>query len=63
MSKDSAKGPDVAPNLSEYELVEEFRRRAEEYNRLHMSTPEKAKATLQRTGILTKSGKLAKPYR
>lgn len=53
----------LPPVASEYDLVQEFHARAKEFHRLYMSTPEKAKETLHRIGILTKSGNLAKPYR
>lgn len=52
-----------ARSATESDPVEEFRRRAEAYNRLYMATPEQARETLHRIGILTKSGKVAKNYK
>lgn len=61
--KTSPPSPRVSPASSDREMVQEFQARAKEYQRLYMSTPEEARQTLHRIGILTKSGNLAKPYR
>lgn len=62
MGKIISKAPERA-TVAESDPVEQFRRRAEVYNRLYMSTPEQARDTLYRIGILTKTGKVAKNYR
>lgn len=65
MSSRSTKSPEDKPETpqSEYELVEAYKAAFERFDRVHMSTPAKAKATLQREGILAADGTLSKNYR
>ena len=50
-------------DLNSPESVERFRRIAEEYTKKHTISREAARAALVASGILTKSGRLAKRFR
>lgn len=63
MSKESKKAAKSTASPAPVSDASKVESRAAEFRRLYMSTPEKAKKTLQEVGILNRSGKLAKEYR